>query len=78
MCNETESYHSTYCNDVKLKNMLDCSNSEISILNINVHFDKLKLFLSAIDKYSQITSLTLQETWFNDEVDYFSIPAYNL
>ena len=48
--------HSKYCNDVDLKEMLQETNSEICILNLNclklkTRLDKLKIFLANTDSH---------------------------
>ena len=60
-------------------------NCEISILNLNCQklsakFDKLKLFLAQVDTQSQITCITIQETWFDEHTDQdlYCIPGYTL
>ena len=84
--NETDTInHSMYYKDDSFKHMLNCTSIEIGILNLNCRslrsiFDQLKIFLADIDYRSQITCITLQETWFKDEVDldYYTLPGYTL
>jgi len=77
--------HSIYCNDSDFRTMLQTTNSEINIINLNclnlkTRFDKLKLFLADVDINSQITCITLQGTCFDEHTDltYYSIPGYTL
>ncbi len=84
--NETDTInHSRYYDDNSYKIALGKLNCELSILNLNCQnlktkFDKLKIFLADIDTHSQITCITLQETWFSDvtDVSFYSIPGYTL
>ena len=86
MENETDIMnHSRYYNDTDFKAVLQQSNSEISILNLNCQMlgaklNKLKLFLSDVDNNSNITCITVQETWFNEhtDLDFYTIPGYTL
>ena len=84
--NETDIInHSKYYDSASFKNVLNGYNTELGILNLNcrslnANFDKLKLFLADVDTRSQITCITLQETWQkeNDSVDFYVIPGYTL
>ena len=77
--------HSRYCNDTDFQDILQQTNCEICILNLNclnlkTRFDKLKIFLADIDAHSQITCVTLQGTCFDENTDltFYSLPGYTL
>ena len=84
--NETDLIeHSKYYSETKFIEMYNETSSEISILNLNcgslnAKYDKLKIFLNIVDPHSQITCITLQETWCNDSTDLsqFIIPGYTM
>ena len=72
--------HSIYYNDDDLRDVLKNTKGELSILNLNTRFDLLKLFLLDVDINSQIDSITLQGTCFNENTDltFYNIPGYSL
>ena len=76
---------SMYYSETDFVNLYQQTNREISILNLNCQclnakIDKLKMFLSVIDVNSQITCITLQESWCGDTTDMsgMSIPGYTM
>ena len=77
--------HSKYCNDVDFKEILQETNLDICILNLNflnrkTLLDKLKIFLADSDSHSKISCITLQCTCFDEYTDLIfpSIPGYTL
>ena len=77
--------HSKYYSDSDFIQMYGETTSEISILNLNcgslnAKFDKLKMFLATVDSQSDITCITLQETWCSEFTDMsqFILPGYTL
>ena len=74
-----------YYNDIDYRNLLQQTNSNINILNLNclnlkTRFDNLKLFLADVDIDDQISCITLQGTCFDDHTDLnmYYIPGYTL
>ena len=77
--------HSKYYNDVEFKNVLQNTNSKISMLSlncqsINAKFDKLKLFLAHVNIECPISVICIQESWAHENVDMsqFLLPNYSL
>ena len=77
--------HSKYYNDVEFKNVLQNTNSKISMLSlncqsINAKFDKLKLFLADVNIECPISVICIQESWAHENVDMsqFLLPNYSL
>ena len=80
MLNETR-----YYNNIDYRNLLQNTNSNITILNLNclnlrTRFDNLKIFLADVDIEAQISCITLQGTCFTEHTDLnmYSIPGYTL
>ena len=66
--------HSKYYNDVEFKNVLQNTNSKISMLSlncqsINAKFDKIKLFLADVNIECPISVICIQESWAHENVD---------
>ena len=73
--------HSQYYCDVNFINMIQQVNDDNIILNLNCQclsakFDNLKLFLILVNSHKKISWIALQETWFDQHVDFdfYSIP----
>ena len=74
-----------YYNDVEFKNVLQNTNSKISMLSLNCQsitakFDKLKLFLADVNIECPISVICIQESWAHESVDMsqFLFPNYSL
>ena len=72
--------HSNYYTDDEFVNNIQITKSKIKMLSlncqsINAKFVKLKTFLAAINEYTEISIICLQETWGHEYVD---ISFYNL
>ena len=77
--------HSKYYNDVEFRNVLNNTNSKISILSlnsqsINAKFDQLKIFLDNINMECPISVICIQESWTHEgiEMSQFSLPNYTM
>ena len=70
--------HSKYCNDIDFIFMLQETNSEICILNLNclnlkTRLDKLEILLANTDSHSKISCITLQGTCLTSILTWHSI-----
>jgi len=77
--------HSRYYNDNDFIDTLQTQQSILSILNLNCQslnakFDQLQLYISKICQTAHIDVITLQETWFDDNVDisYFELDNFDV
>ena len=86
MENEVELVQSSkYYDDENFKFELNSINNRLCILSlncqsINAKYEKLKLFLDAVNTQNPIFVICIQESWAYEEMDtkYFSLPNYTL
>ena len=77
--------HSNYYTDDEFVNNIQITESKIKMLSlncqsINAKFAKLKTFLAAINEYTDISIICLQETWGHEDVDmsFYNLPNYSM
>ena len=77
--------HSNYYTDDEFVNNIQITESKIKMLSlncqsINAKFAKLKTFLAAINEYTEISIICLQETWGHEDVDmsFYNLPNYSM